>query len=402
MRTSYRDIALLACCQALLLINNAGLIAMNGLVGYALVENKAFATLGATSFVLGSAFAAMPAALWMAKVGRRRGFMTGSAIAVAGAATCALALLLGSFALFCLGTAVIGIYTAFGLQYRFAAAEVAAPEFKARAISLVLAGGIAGGFLGPQASVWAKDLMRVPFLGSFLVLSAFALVALGVQSQVRVPPPTMEETRGGGRPLSQIVRQPVFIVAALSAALGYGIMNLLMTATPLAMSFCSHPFSAAAFVIEWHVVGMYAPGFFTGSLIRRFGALKVIAAGIVLMGACVAVALSGIALWQFWAALVLLGVGWNFMYIGGTTLLIDAYTPPEKAKTQGMNDVIVFTVMSISSFSSGALVSAAGWDWMNLGALPLLAGVASAVLWLTVLRQRNARVTGNAKASKAT
>jgi MFS family permease len=402
MRTSYRDIALLACCQALLLINNSGLIAMNGLVGYALVENKAFATLGATTFVLGSAFAAMPAALWMAKVGRRRGFMTGSAIAVAGAATCALALWLGSFALFCFGTAVVGIYTAFGLQYRFAAAEVAAPEFRAKAISLVLAGGIAGGFLGPQASVWAKDLLGVPFLGSFLVLSAFALVALGVQSQVRVPPPTMEETRGGGRPLSQIVRQPVFIVAALSAALGYGIMNLLMTATPLAMSFCSHPFSAAAFVIEWHVVGMYAPGFFTGSLIRRFGALKVIAAGIVLMGACVGVALSGIALWQFWAALVLLGVGWNFMYTGGTTLLIDAYTPPEKAKTQGMNDVIVFTVMSISSFSSGALISAAGWDWMNLGALPLLAVVASAALWLAVLRHRNARVTGNAKATKAT
>jgi MFS family permease len=402
MRTSYRDIVLLACCQALLLINNSGLIAMNGLVGYALVQNKAFATLGATTFVLGSAFAAMPAALWMAKVGRRRGFMTGSAIAVAGAATCALALWLGSFALFCFGTAVIGIYTAFGLQYRFAAAEVAAPEFRAKAISLVLAGGIAGGFLGPQASVWAKDLLGVPFLGSFLVLSAFALVALGVQSQVRVPPPTMEETRGGGRPLAQIVRQPVFIVAALSAALGYGIMNLLMTATPLAMSFCSHPFSAAAFVIEWHVVGMYAPGFFTGSLIRRFGVLKVIAAGIVLMGACVAVALSGIALWQFWAALVLLGVGWNFMYIGGTTLLIDAYTPPEKAKTQGMNDVIVFTVMSVSSFSSGALISAAGWDRMNLGALPLLAVVASAVLWLTALRHRNARVTGNAKASKAT
>ena len=402
MRTSYRDIALLACCQALLLINNSGLIAMNGLVGYALVDNKAFATLGATSFVVGSALAAMPAALWMAKVGRRRGFMTGSAIAVAGAAMCALALWLGSFTLFCFGTAVIGIYTAFGLQYRFAAAEVAAPEFRAKAISLVLAGGIAGGFLGPQASLWAKDLLPVPFLGSFLVLSAIAIVALGVQSQVRVPPPSMEETRGGGRPLARIARQPVFIVAALSAALGYGIMNLLMTATPLAMSFCSHPFSAAAFVIEWHVVGMYAPGFFTGSLIKRFGALKVIAVGIVLMGACVAVALSGNALWQFWTALLLLGVGWNFMYTGGTTLLIDAYTPAEKAKTQGMNDVIIFTVMSISSFSSGALISAAGWNAMNLGTLPLLAIVAGAVLWVTLLRRRRARLAGNAKATKAT
>ena len=399
MRTSYRDIALLACCQALLLINNAGLIAMNGLVGYALVDNKAFATLGATSFVVGSALAAMPAALWMAKVGRRRGFMTGSAIAVVGAAMCALALWLGSFALFCFGTAVIGIYTAFGLQYRFAAAEVAAPEFRAKAISLVLAGGIAGGFLGPLASLWAMDLLPVRFLGSFLVLSAIAIVALGVQSQVRVPPPSMEETRGGGRPLARIARQPVFVVAALSAALGYGIMNLLMTATPLAMSFCGHPFSAAAFVIEWHVVGMYAPGFFTGSLIKRFGALNVITVGIALMGACVAVALSGIALWQFWTALVLLGVGWNFMYTGGTTLLIDAYTPTEKAKTQGLNDVIIFTVMSISSFSSGALISAAGWDWMNLGTLPLLAVVASAVLWVTLLRRRRARLTGNAKAT---
>lgn len=398
MRTSYRDIALLACCQALLLINNAALISMNGLVGYSLVENKAFATLGATTFVLGSALAAMPAALWMAKVGRRRGFMLGSTIAVVGAATCAFALWLGSFPLFCLGTAVIGIYMAFGLQYRFAAAEVAAPEFRAKAISLVLAGGIAGGFLGPQASVWAKDLLPVPFLGSFMVLSAIALVALAVQSQVRVPAPSIEETRGGGRPMREIVRQPVFIVAALSAALGYGIMNLLMTATPLAMSFCSHPFSAAAFVIEWHVVGMYAPGFFTGSLIRRFGALKVIAAGVLFMVACVAFALSGLALWQFWAALLLLGVGWNFMYTGGTTLLIEAYKPAEKSRTQGINDVIVFSVMSISSFSSGALVSAAGWEWMNLGALPLLVVVAAAVAWLAVLRHRNASVAGGAKA----
>jgi MFS family permease len=396
MRTSYREIALLACCQALLLINSAGLISMNGLVGYSLVENKAFATLGATSYVVGSALAAMPAALWMAKVGRRRGFMTGSSIAIVGSATCALALWLSSFALFCLGTAVVGIYNAFGLQYRFAAAEVSAPDFRAKAISLVLAGGIVGGFLGPQASLWAKDLLPVPFLGSFLVLSGIALIALAVQSRVRVPPPTVEEARGKGRPLSQIVRQPVFIVAALSAALGYGIMNLLMTATPLAMSFCSHPFSAAAFVIEWHVVGMYGPGFFTGSFIKRFGALRVISVGIVLMGGAVAVALSGVALWQFWAALVLLGVGWNFMYTGGTTLLIDAYKPAEKAKTQGLNDVIVFSVMSVSSFSSGALVSAAGWEWMNLGALPLLLVVAGAVSWLMVLRRQSARVTGAA------
>src|SRR5438270_1055542 len=303
MRTSYRDIALLACCQALLLINNSGLIAMNALVGYALVENKAFATLGATTFVLGSAFAAMPAALWMAKVGRRRGFMAGSAIAVAGAATCALALWLGSFALYCLGTAIIGIYTAFGLQYRFAAAEVAAPEFKAKAISLVLAGGIAGGFLGPEASRWGRELLPVPFLGSFLVMSAFALVALGVQSRVRVPRPALASPVGA-RSLGKIAVQPVFVVAVLAAALGYGVMNLLMTATPLAMSFCNHPYAAAAFVIEWHVVGMYAPGFFTGGLIQRFGALKVIVAGTALVAGAVGIAMMGNEIAHFWAALV--------------------------------------------------------------------------------------------------
>jgi MFS family permease len=392
MRTSYRDIALLACCQALLLVNQAGLIAMNGLVGYALAENKTFATLGVTSYVLGSALAAMPAALWMARVGRRRGFMTGSIIAVAGSVTCALAIAAGHYPLYCLGTAVIGVYVAFGLQYRFAAAEVAAPEFKAKAISLVLAGGIVGGFIGPAASLWAKNLFPKPFLGSFLVLSAIALIALAVQSRVRVPAPTSDTLHAGGRALALIATQPVFVVAALSGALGYGIMNLLMTATPLAMDFCAHPFSAAAFVIEWHVVGMYAPGFVTGSLIKRFGALKVIGTGVTTMVACVGVAVSGVAVWQFLAALVLLGVGWNFMYTGGTTLLTEAYAPAEKAKTQGLNDAIIFTVMAVSSFSSGALVSAAGWSAMNFGAIPFLAVVAGAAAWLGWSRQRQPAV----------
>jgi MFS family permease len=387
MQTSYRDIALLACCQALLLVNNSGLIVMSGLVGYSLVDNKTFATLGVTSFVLGSALAAMPAALYMARVGRRRGFMTGSLIAIVGSGTCALGIAASSFPLYCLGTAIIGVYTAFGLQYRFAAAEVAAPAFKAKAISLVLAGGIVGGFIGPNASVWAKDLFSLPFLGSFLVLSAVALLALAVQSQVRVPTPSAAERAPGGRSLRAIAAQPVFIVAAPAAALGYGIMNLLMTASPLAMSFCGHPFSAAAFIIEWHVVGMYAPGFFTGSLIKRLGVLKVIVAGALLMSLCVAVAVSGFAIWQFWVALVLLGIGWNFMYTGGTTLLTETYTPAEKAKTQGLNDAIVFAVMVVSSFSSGALVSATGWELMNLGALPFLAIVGAATLWLTWMRQ---------------
>jgi len=388
MTTSYRNVFLLACCQALLLTNSSGLIAMNGLVGFSLVDTKTLATLGATTYVLGSALSTMPMSLWMARVGRRRGFMTGALINIAGCAVAVVALWLGSFPLYCLATAVIGIYNAVGLQYRFAASEVAAPGDRARAISLVLAGGIGGGFLGPAITRWGRDLFPAPFLGSFVLLAVVALVALAVQAQVDVPKPSAAERAGGGRPLMEIVRQPVFFVAAIAAGLGYGLMNLLMTATPLAMDFCSLPYSQAALVISWHVVGMYGPGFVTGTLINRFGVLNVILAGVAVMASGAAIALSGNDLPHFIAALVLVGAGWNFMYTGGTTLLTEAYTPAEKARTQGANDFIVFSVMLFSSFLSGALVSAAGWEIMNLGALPVLVLIAAVVLWYSRIRAK--------------
>ena len=388
MQTSYRDIFLLACCQALLLTNAAGLISMNGLVGYSLVDTKTIATLGATTYVLGSALTTMPMSLWMARVGRRRGFMAGALINIGGCGLAVIALWLRSFPLYCVATAVIGIYNAVGLQYRFAATEVAAPGDKARAISLVLAGGIGGGFLGPAITRWGRDLFAAPFLGSFMLLAVVALVALAVQSQVRVPKPSMAEQSGGGRPLAQIVRQPVFIVAALAGGLGYGLMNLLMTATPLAMDFCSLPYAQAAIVISWHVVGMYAPGFVTGTLIDRFGVLKMILAGIAVMAGGAAVALNGNDLAHFLAALVLIGVGWNFMYTGGTTLLTESYAPGEKARTQGANDFFMFSIMAFSSFSSGAMVSAAGWEVMNAVALPILALIAAVVIWYARHRGR--------------
>jgi len=392
MRTSYRDLFLLACCQALLITNSAGIITMNGLVGYALTDTKTLATLGVTTYVLGSALATMPASLWMARVGRRRVFMTGALVNVAGCALAALAVAMGSFALYCVATSVLGIYVAIGLQYRFAAAEVAAPADRARAISLVLAGGIVGGFIGPESVRRASHLFSVPFLGGFVVLAVYALIALAVQSQVEVPLPTHDERSGGGRSLSTIVSQPVFIVAAIAGGLSYGMMNLLMTATPIAMSFCSHPLGAAALVIEWHVVGMYAPGFFTGTLIKRYGVIGVILTGVVLVAACVAVALNGNTVANFLFALVLLGIGWNFMYTGGTTLLTEAYAPAEKGRTQGANDFIVFAVMGISSFASGAMVSTAGWEAMNRAMLPVLAVVAAAVLWYA-RRRRVTRAT---------
>lgn len=388
MNTSYRNVFLLACCQALLLTNGSGLIAMNGLVGYSLVDVKALATLGATTYVLGSALSTMPMSLWMAKAGRRRGFMAGALINIGGCALAVLALWMHSFVLYCAATAVIGIYNAVGLQYRFAAAEVASKADRARAISLVLAGGVAGGFLGPAITRWGKDLFAAPFLGSFVLLAAVALVALAVQSRVHVPKPAAEEGAGGGRPLRKIVRQPVFVVAALAGALGYGLMNLLMTATPLAMDFCSLPYAQAAIVISWHVVGMYGPGFVTGSLIARFGVLNMILAGVAVMAGGAVVALTGNTLWHFLVALVLVGVGWNFMYTGGTTLLTESYRPAEKARAQGANDFVVFSTMAISSFSSGALVSSAGWEVMNWSALPVLLLVAGVVLWYSRRRTR--------------
>lgn len=388
MHTSRRDIFLLACCQALLLVNSSGLIAMNGLVGYSLAETKALATFGATTYVLGSALATMPMSLWMARVGRRAGFMAGAFINIIGCCIGAYALSIKSFPLFCVATGIIGIYNAVGLQYRFAAAEVATPADRAKAISLVLAGGVAGGLIGPQTASIGRDFFATPFQGSFVMLAVFALVALAVQSRVHVPPPSLAERSGRGRPLKQIVKQPAFIVAVLAGALGYGLMNLLMTATPIAMNFCGHPFSAMALVIEWHVVAMYAPGFLTGSLIRRFGTLPIILAGVALTAISTLVALDGNSIAHFVAALVFVGLGWNFMYTGGTALLTETYAPNEKARTQGLNDFIVFATMGVSSLASGALVTTSGWETMNRAALPILGIIAAGVLWLMWSRRQ--------------
>ncbi len=393
LKTSRRDIFLLACCQALLLANASGLISMNGLIGFSLAKTKALATFGATTYVTGSALAAMPMALWMGKVGRRAGFMAGAIINIVGCSIAVVALQLQSFALFCVSTCVVGVYNAVGLQYRFAAAEVAAPADRARAISLVLAGGLVGGFIGPQSARLARDWFATPFEGSFVVLAALALVALAVQSQVHVPKPSLEEQAGARRPLGEIARQPTFVVAVLAAALGYGIMNLLMTATPIAMDFCGHPFSAAALVIEWHVVAMYTPGFFTGSLIRRCGTLPIIVAGTALTAIAVFVALLGTSVAHFVIALAFVGIGWNFMYTGGTALLTETYRPSEKSRTQGMNDFIVFATMGLSSFASGALVTATGWETMNRLALPILVTIAGAALWLRWFRKSAAAAT---------
>ena len=377
-----RNVFLLILCQGLLFTNNTTMIAINGLVGFALAPSASLATVPITSYVIGSALASAPIARMMRRYGRKVGFSVGTLFGVVGVAMAALGAHYKLFWLLCAGTMVVGVYNACGQLYRFAAAEVAPPAFKERAISYVMAGGIIGGVVGPSLATYSKDYLSVAFAGSYAVLVLFALASLAVIQLIRFPEQTAAEKAGGGRPLGEIMRQPVFIVAVLSATIGYGVMNLLMTATPLAMQICSHPFSATALVLEWHVIGMFAPSFVTGSLIKRFGVFNIMFVGALLMLGCVAFALNGNDVMHFLGALFTLGVGWNFLFIGGTTLLTQAYRPEEKNRVQGVNDFLVFVTMATSSFSAGALVTTRGWEILNYGALPFLAFVAIAILWL--------------------
>lgn len=373
-----RQILLLAICQGLLLTHGVSMVAVTGLAGRELAPDVGLATFPLTTYVLGGALTTLPAALFMRRHGRRAGFSLGILLGCIGALICAAGVALRSFPVLCLGTVLCGSYTAFGQQYRFAAADVAEPSWKSRAISLTLAGGILGGVFGPWASIQTRHLLEPAYLGTYLSLSAVALVSLLLVSRLDIPPLTAAQQASSGRPLGEIARQPAWLLAVLSAATGYGVMNLLMTATPLAMDICRHPFADTAFILEWHVIGMFAPSFVTGDLIRRFGVLAVIGAGTALMAACIGIALSGVTLMHFWWALVLLGVGWNFMFIGGTALLTETYRSEEKAKAQGTNDFIVFAVQGITSLSSGLLISRQGWDTLNLLALPAVALTAAA------------------------
>ena len=387
MDNARRNVFLLATCQALLLTNAVTLIAISSLAGFDLASNKALATLPATTYVLGTWLCAYPASLLMQRIGRRHGFLLGGCLGLLGSLVATTAMAVASFPLLCLGTFLLGMYNAFGQFYRFAAADAAPADFKAKAISLVLAGGLVGGIVGPQVSKLTIDLVEPRFLASYASLFAFSLAAMAIIAFLSIPAPKAEGAQQGARPLGEIVRQPVFIVAAACAGLGYGVMTLLMTATPLAMGLCGYPYAAAAGVISAHVIAMFAPSFFTGSLIQRFGVLNVIAAGVALELACVAVAATGQQVTNFWWALVLLGLGWNFTYVGGTTLLTEAYRPAEKAKVQGVNEFIVFGVQALASLSSGVLVNTTGWTTLNYFAVPLLAFAGVAALWLMYRRR---------------
>jgi MFS family permease len=377
-----KNVAVLAACQALLFTNNATVIALNGLAGYALAPDKTLATLPVTGWVIGAAATTFFASLLMKRLGRRAGFTFGASVGILGALIASTAIYLGNFWLFCAGTVVFGVYNAFGQYYRFAAADATPGDYKPRAISLVLAGGLIGGIVGPALSRYTVDLLPVQYLGAYLSLVAFLLLVIVVLRWLDIPPPTEAEAKEPARPLALIIRQPRFVVAVLAAAFSYGVMNLLMTATPLAMGLCGHPYSATALVISSHVIGMFAPSFFTGNLIRRYGVLQVMLAGVALNLICVGIALAGIDVANFWLALVLLGVGWNFLYIGGTTLLTETYRPSERARAQGLNDMLIFLFMASSSFAAGLLLETNGWRIINWLAVPFIAGIGLSIAWL--------------------
>jgi MFS family permease len=378
-----RNVGLLAACQAMLLTNNSTLIAINGLAGLAFAPTPVLATLPVTCWVVGGAIGTVPASQYMKRVGRRLGLMSGAGVGVVGALICAGAASRASFWLLCFGALVFGVFNAFGQYYRFAASEVAPPDFRATAVSLVLAGGLVGGLIGPGTSRLTIDLLSTKFTGAYLALIAFALVTVALLSRTRIPDLSAEEQAASGRPLSVIAAQPKFIVAVMAAALSYGVMNFLMTSTPIAMRICGHEFGDAAFVISSHVIAMFSPSFITGGLIKRFGVLRVMLAGAMLNVACIGVALAGVAVANFWWSLVLLGVGWNFLYIGATALLTETYRPEERAKAQGANELAIFVMMTLSSFSSGLIVTGAGWQKVNYAAGPLIAIVFLALAYLS-------------------
>jgi len=385
-----KNILLMIMCQGMFLINNVTFISINGLVGFNLTPIPWMATLPVMGYVVGGALSTSLVAKTQSRYGRRRSFQIGILVAILSSLICAWAAWSGNFWLLVTGTFVAGYYSANGQLYRFAAPELVAANMREKAISWVLAGGLIGAVAGPNLASWSKDIMPVPFLGPYLVLTVVGFVALILMSFVEFPNEVKKTTKhDSGRALSEIVRQPVFVVALVSAALGYGIMNLLMAATPLAMDVCGFSFSAAAGVILWHFVGMFAPGFFTGTLIKRFGTIEIMWAGLILNALCIAIALSGVTYSHFWWSLLLLGLGWNFLFTASTNLAMQAYRPEEKDKAQAAINFGVFAVMAVSSFSSGALVTTHGWFWLNVGSILPVVIIAAGLLWLGVQRRQS-------------
>ncbi|MEZ5839911.1 MAG: MFS transporter [Hyphomicrobiales bacterium] len=387
-RLARRNALILAVAQALGGANSTVTFALGGLVGHWLAENKALSTLPITCFVLGTAATTIPASMLTRRIGRRAGFMIGSLLGIVAGLTAMRAIMIADFWLFALGTFLAGCYAAFVQLYRYAAADTASDAFRGKAISWVLAGGVAAGVIGPQLVIYTRDLFApIAFAGAFAVQASVAFLAMLVLSFVRIPPPRPIAETGTGRPLLTIMRQPRFIVAVICGITSYALMNLVMTGAPLAMVGCDHTVGDAALAIQWHVIAMFGPSFFTGHLISRFGKEAVVMAGLVLLAGCGVVALMGVELMHFWTALILLGVGWNFGFVGATTMVTDCYRPEERNKVQGTNDFLVFAFVALASVSSGKLLDSSGWEAINWMLFPFTGACFAMLVWLDVRRR---------------
>jgi predicted MFS family arabinose efflux permease len=386
---SRRNVFLLALCQAAFMSTASLMATVGTLAGHALAADKGLATLPATALTVGTALGTIPASLAMRRMGRRAGFVVGSAFTMAGGLVGAWAVVAQSFWLLLAGGFLMGVASAFAQLYRFAAAEAVTPERRGRAISLVLAGGLLASFVGPQLAGSTADLFRTRFTASFLCIPVLALVGMALTLGLRLPEAVESRVTGAARGVLAIVRQPLFLVAVVSEMVGYGVMNLLMTGTPLAMvAHHGHGLRDAAFVIQWHLVGMFLPGFFTGALIHRIGERATIATGIAMNVASLAAGFAGTTVWHFWLGLLLVGVGWNLMFVGGSTLVTKTYAPGERTKAQAANDFLIWTTVAMTSLSSGQLLHRHGWTAILVTAGPLLA-LASAGLLAASLRARS-------------
>ncbi|MBN8974605.1 MAG: MFS transporter [Rhizobiales bacterium] len=377
------QVLILASAQALFQTASVLVMTIGGLAGAQIASRPELATVPIAAMFLGTAVTTFPASMWMVRVGRRKGFVVGAVLGVAGGLIAAVGLSFGSLGGLSFGTFLVGSYQAFAQFYRFAAGEVADDTFRARAISLVLAGGIIAALAGPMLGRLGGPLFEPQYVGSFLLLALVSMMGAGVLLGLRIPPPKANVGEAAqGRAWSAIVLQPVYLVALFGAATGYGIMILAMTATPIAMVHHHHDLSVAATGIQLHVLGMFLPSFFTGSLIARFGVLRVMLSGVALLTGHVVMTLTGNGFGSYASALVLLGVGWNFLYVGGTTLLTTTYTSAEKGRAQAINDMTIFVVGLACSFSAGPLLQAFGWQMLNVLLLPWLALAALCLIWL--------------------
>jgi MFS family permease len=390
-----RNVTVLALAQALFMSIQGMGIATTPIAAYLLLEpdHKWLATVPVFLVHLAIMGTTIPASLLMAAIGRRAGFSLGALLGLCSGLVGCLAMYQHSFPLLCLASVFQGMQAAFFWYFRLAAADATEPAFRAKAISLVMAGGVLAGFLGPQTAKWAVDwLAPVTFAGVYLASSAFSVLVLALVQLVRIPTLSAAERSEAGRPMGVIMRQPAYRVALASSVFGYAVMTLTMSATPLAMLACGFGFPDSATVIQAHIVAMFLPSFFTGHLIARFGVLPIIAMGGLIEFGCAIVNLSGVAFGNFLFANMLVGLGWNFAYVGGSTLLTTTYTPAERAKVQASHDFLVYAATATAAALSGVLQAKAGWTFINLAAMPLMAVVVSAALWL-MSRQRRAAVT---------